>query len=297
MVEKSGNEALIFDRARLRNTGPRPTSKNKDFSFLDTWAVRQLETRLADVKRTFPSALLMGRAAQINAKPGQIENLIHMRFAKDEHKPDVLADEEFLPLREHSLDLVISLLNLHAVNDLPGTLIQIRRALKPDGMFLAVMFGGETLYELRQSLMQAELQLKNGVSPRVFPFADKPQMGALLQRAGFALPVVDSEIVTVTYKDMFGLIEDLRGMGERNIINNRSRTNPGKKFFMDAARSYADKFSDADGRIRASFEMIFLIGWAPHESQQKPLAPGSARSRLADALGAQEMKTAGKAAP
>jgi hypothetical protein len=136
--------------------------------------------------------------------------------------------------------------------------------------------------------MQAELTLKNGASPRVFPFADKQQAGALLQRAGFALPVVDSDILTVTYDTMFKLMHDLRGMGESNIIAARNRTNPGKAFFMEAARHYAERFSDPDGRIRASFEIIYMIGWAPHESQQKPLRPGSAKTRLAEALKTQE---------
>jgi SAM-dependent methyltransferase len=210
---------------------------------------------------------------------------------------NVIADEEFMPFADDSFDLITSTLNLHSVNDLPGALLQIKKSLKSDGLFLASLFGGETLFELRECLAAAEIELKGGISPRVFPFADKQQLGALLQRAGFNLPVVDSEIITVTYENIFGLLKDLRGMGERNIIRDRHRQNPGKALYMRAAEIYAQKYSEPDGRIRASFEIIFLLGWSPHESQQKPLRPGSATKRLSEALGAQEIKTGEKAAP
>jgi hypothetical protein len=153
------------------------------------------------------------------------------------------------------------------------------------------MFGGETLKELRNSLMNAELKTKGGLSPRVFPFADKQDMGALLQRAGYNLPVVDSDFVTVTYEHIFKLMKDLRGMGENNIIIERSKVNPGRALFFKAAELYHKEFAEEDGRIPATFEVIFLHGWAPHESQQKPLQPGSAQKRLADALNTQEIKT------
>jgi SAM-dependent methyltransferase len=216
----------------------------------------------------------------------QVRNLVSMDLTG---KADIYADEEFLPFADQSFDLVLSSLSLHTVNDLPGALLQIRNALKPDGLFLGAMLGGETLYELRQVLAEAEIVVRNGAAPRVFPFADKPQAGALLQRAGFNLPVIDSEIVTVTYENIFKLMRDLRMMGEGNAILKRDKTFPGKALFMEAARLYQEKFAESDGRIRATFEIIFMIGWAPHASQQKPLPRGSAQKSLAEHLGTSEI--------
>lgn len=255
----------VFDREILKRRLKRSASDFAQHDFLHQWTKKQTDERLRDIKRTFK--------AEHHIKPEHFDT-----------------EFEALNLEPDSLDLITSTLNLHSVNDLPGVLTQIKAALKADGLFLASMFGGETLYELRESLMHAELELKGGVSPRVFPFADKQQVGALLQRAGFALPVVDSEILTVTYDNMFKLMHDLRGMGESNIISERSRVNPGKAFFMRAAEYYAENFAEDDGRLPASFEIIFMIGWAPHESQQKPLKPGSAENRLADALSTEEIK-------
>ena len=260
----------IFDRDVLKQRLSRNATNFHQHAFLHEWVQKNIDERLDDIKRTFRARHSL-----------QSENLN--------------SEFEALGLQPESFDLITSTLNLHSVNDLPGVLHQIRTALKPDGLFLGAMFGGETLHELRESLMQAELALKGGVSPRVFPFADKQQAGALLQRAGFALPVVDSEILSVTYDNMFKLMHDLRGMGESNIITERSRTNPGKEFFMRAAQHYAENFSEDDGRIVASFEIIFMIGWAPHESQQQPLKPGSAENRLADALSTEEIKTGERA--
>lgn len=279
----------IFDR-QLRRKRRCP----EDNSFLARQSAAQLLDRLKDIKRDFPRALLIGKADPSLERAENIDSIICMSLKGG---GDLCADEEYLPFAEGSFDLVLSNLNLHAVNDLPGALIQIRRALKPDGVFLAAMYGGETLYELRQSLIHAETAVKGGMSPRVFPFADKPQMGALLQRAGFALPVIDSDVLTVTYKDIFALMHDLRRLGETNIIKKRSLRNPGKAFFAEAARYYQERFSDKNGQIMASFELIYMIGWAPHESQQKPLRPGSARKRLSDALDTDEIKTGEKARP
>jgi NADH dehydrogenase [ubiquinone] 1 alpha subcomplex assembly factor 5 len=207
---------------------------------------------------------------------------------------DVAADEDFFPFAPCSLNLVVSALNLHTVNDLPGALLQINKSLKPDGLFIAAIMGGETLFELRRCLEEAELELTGGVSPRVAPFADKPQMGDLLQRAGFSLPVVDSDIVTVSYNSIFSLMRDLRRMGEGNATVGRHKTFTPRSLFLRAGEIYAEKFADPDGRIRASFEIIFLIGWAPHTSQQKPLRPGSAKTRLAEFLGTEEIGTGEK---
>lgn len=270
-------DIIVFDRARRAARNPRD-------NFLADWCATQMADRLKDIKRNFPLALHISRgSAQWPDKGEKI-------FTMNSTSADLFADEESLPFKSGSLDLILCNFNLHVVNDLPGALIQIRRTLKPDGLFLAAMPGGDTLRELRESLMAAETDLKGGASPRVFPFANKRQMGALLQRAGFALPVIDSEIVTVTYSDMFALMRDLRNMGEGNVIARRRKIYPGREFFPRAAAHYAAHFGESDGRIRATFEIIFLIGWAPHESQQKPLAPGSAKTRLADVLESNEVK-------
>ncbi len=278
------NDIAIFDRKRLSINRARATN---DASFLRDWSAERLAERLSDVMREFPLALQIGAADRFShTKIGALFTMDLLPCG------DVIADEEFLPLRDSSLDLVVSNLVLHSVNDLPGALVQIRRALKDDGMFISAMLGGETLRELRASLAYAEAQLRDGISPRVFPFADKPQMGDLLGRAGFALPVVDSDILKVSYDNMFDLMRDIRAMGEGNIIAGRDKRYAGREFFMEAARYYQENFAakGEDGRIEASFEVIFLIGWAPHASQQQPLKPGSAEMRLADALETVERK-------
>ena len=208
--------------------------------------------------------------------------------------PFIAADEEALPFRDGALDLVVSALALHHVNDLPGTLVQIRRALKPDGLFVAALLGGETLTELRQAFAAAESDVEGGVSPRVAPFADLRELGALLQRAGFALPVTDVDRVTVRYDSIFGLMHDLRRMGATNALFDRRRAPLRRQTLMRAAEIYASRFSDADGRLRATFEIVWLLGWAPDPSQQQPLRPGSAKTRLADALGTHEISTGEK---
>jgi NADH dehydrogenase [ubiquinone] 1 alpha subcomplex assembly factor 5 len=285
----TGSQIEVFDRQLLKQKRARVAGLKKDYSFLSEWAASQLLSRLDDIKRSFPVTAEIGH---------EIDPQNIARLKKDGRITGFssidIDDHEHLPAQENSLDLALSVLNFHSINDLPGCLMQIRRALKPDGLMLAAMLGGETLYELRQSLLHAEMMLKGGASPRVFPFADKQQMGALLQRAGFALPVVDSDIVTVTYSDIFKLMHDLRGMGESNVIRERSRQNPGKEFFRESADYYHAHFSQADGTIKASFEVIFLAGWAPHESQQKPLRPGSAEKSLASALGTEEVSAGEK---
>ena len=197
-------------------------------------------------------------------------------------------DEERLRMGRAPYDLVTSVLALHAVNDLPGVLVQVRRALKPDGLFLAALFGGETLTELRQSLATAEIEVTGGISPRVAPFGDVRDLGGLLQRAGFALPVADVERTVVRYRDLSSLVRDLRAMGETNALVERSRKPMPRALWAAAAAHYAAHFADPDGKLRATFDIVYLTGWAPHESQQQPLKPGSAKTRLADALGTDE---------
>jgi SAM-dependent methyltransferase len=200
----------------------------------------------------------------------------------------VVGDEERLPFAGERFDLAASLLALQSVNDLPGALVQIRRALKPDGLFIGCLLGGSTLSELRQAFTQAEAEVEGGASPRVALFADVRDLGGLLQRAGFALPVADSEVVRVRYGDPFALLRDLRAMGLTNPLQDRRRTPLRRATLLRAAAIYAERFADPDGRLPATFELVWLSGWSPHESQQKPLRPGTARMRLADALGVKE---------
>jgi SAM-dependent methyltransferase len=190
---------------------------------------------------------------------------------------------------------VVSALSLQFVNDLPGALVQIRRVLKPDGLFVAALAGGDTLTELRQSFAAAESEIEGGLSPRVAPFGDVRDLGALLQRAGLALPVTDVDRITVRYDTAFALMHDLRRMGATNTLLDRRRVPLRRATLMRMAEIYAERFADADGRLRATFEIVWLSGWAPHPSQQQPLRPGSARARLADALGTQEISTGEKA--
>jgi SAM-dependent methyltransferase len=206
-----------------------------------------------------------------------------------------VADEETLPFRDGSLDLVVSALALQFVNDLPGALIQIRRALKPDGLFLAALIGGDSLAELRAAFAQAESEVEGGISPRVAPFADLRDLGALLQRAGLALPVTDIDRVTVRYASPLALMHDLRRMGATNVLTERRRKPLRRATLRRLFEIYAERFADPDGRIRATFEIVWLSGWAPHESQQQPLKPGSARARLADALRTTEIPAGEKA--
>ena len=207
----------------------------------------------------------------------------------------VAADEEALPFADGSLDLVVSALALQFVNDLPGTLVQIRRALKPDGLFLAALVGGDTLTELRQAFAAAEAEIEDGVSPRVAPFADLRDMGGLLQRAGFALPVTDVDRLTVRYASPLALMHDLRRMGASQCPGGPPPHAARSATLARMMEIYAERFADPDGRIRATFEIVWLSGWAPHASQQQPLRPGSARTRLADALGVNEMSAGEKA--
>ncbi|MFD1280020.1 methyltransferase domain-containing protein [Methylobacterium goesingense] len=263
--------------------------------FLLRRVVEDLDDRLGAVLRTFPTALdlatPMPLAADHLRASGRADQVLRLSSVLE--RGTVLADPEALPLRAQSLDLAVSLLALQHVNDLPGTLAQLRRALRPDGLFIGCLLGGRTLTELRQVLGQAESECEGGISPRVAPFAEVREMGSLLQRAGFALPVTDVETVTVRYPDPFALMRDLRAMGLTNVLTERRRTPLRRATLMRAATLYAERFSDPDGRLRASFEILWLSGWAPHESQQKPLKPGTAQARLADALGTTERKPEG----
>jgi SAM-dependent methyltransferase len=290
----------IFDRALLRQRRRRAAALGPA-TFLLNRVADDLAERLATVLRRFDLAVDLGTPG------GAVRNALARlesvgRIVAADVMPDttrgeifVAADEEALPFGDATLDLVVSALALQFVNDLPGVLVQIRRALKPDGLFLAALIGGETLTELRQSFAEAESDIEGGVSPRVAPFADLRDLGALLQRAGFALPVTDVDRVTVRYDSVFGLMHDLRHMGATNALIARRRTPLKRATLQRLAEIYAERFADDDGRLRATFEIVWLSGWAPHPDQQQPLKPGSAKARLADALGTREISTGEKA--
>lgn len=278
----------IFDRALLRARLRRAGQLGAESFLIDRVAADMAE-RLSAVLRQFDHGADVGTPSdavrRALAATGKVTSVAAV----------AIGDDEALDLAAGSLDLAVSALALQFANDLPGLLIQLRRALKPDGLLLAALAGGDTLIELRQSFAAAESEMEGGLSPRVAPFADVRDMGALLQRAGFALPVVDSERLTVRYDTAFALMQDLRRMGATNILRERRRAPLKRSTLLRMAEIYAGRFADPDGRLRATFEIVWLSGWAPHESQQKPLRPGSARARLADALGTKEVPAGDKA--
>jgi len=282
-----------FDRVQLRRRRDRAAANFNSHSFLLDEVALRLTERLDDIKRHFPLAVDLGchdgrLANNLSGRSG-IERLIQcdiscamVRAVKGPYR--VVADEEWLPFAGERLDLVVSALSLHWVNDLPGTLIQIRRALRPDGLFLAAMLGGDSLTELRQALVRGESDLQGGISPRIAPLAEIRDLGALLQRAGFALPVVDSDTISVTYPDALALMRDLRGMGESNMLRARQRHFTRRSTMLAAAEHYREMFGDEAGRIPATFQILYLAGWSPHASQQQALKPGSGELNLAEAL-------------
>lgn len=280
----------IFDTGLAARRKLRALNGEAPAYFLLERVAEDLGERLAPVDRRFEQAVTIGavtpHAGQALAMSGKVRSVRDI-----EHDPKAvpaapteIVDEEDLRLEAGSIDLAVSLLALHEVNDLPGILVQICRALRPDGLFLAAFAGHGTLGELRESLLAAETEITGGAAPRVYPFAEVRDAGALLQRAGFALPVADVETLTVRYASMFDLMRDLRGMGATNSLLERSRRPLRRDILVRAAEIYATRFADPDGRVRATFSIIWMSGWAPHESQQKPLARGSATVSLAQIL-------------
>src|SRR5665647_3681290 len=267
---------ILFDRTLLRARQQR--ALRAPATFLLERIAEDAAERLQAVLREFKSA------ADIGTPGDQLRNALAGRFGQLARidLPDI--ESEPLALQPEQLDLAVSALALQFVNDLPGVLAQIRRALKPDGFLLAAMIGGDTLTELRQSFAAAEAELEGGVSPRVAPSADLRDVGALLQRAKFALPVTDVGRVVVRYASAFALMADLRRMGATNVLVERRRNPTRRATLVRMAQIYGERFADSDGRIRATFDVIWLSGWAPHESQQKPLKPGSAKASLAEAV-------------
>ena len=298
----------VFDRRLVRRHRDRAAGDFGHHDFLVREVAERLAERLNDVTRAFPRALDLGchngaLAAALGDR-GAVETLIQSdlsaamaHLAAANGRPTLVADEELLPFAPESFDLVMSVLSLHWVNDLPGTLIQIGRCLTPDGLFLAALLGGETLGQLRAALLQAESEVEGGASPRISPFLDLRDAGALLQRAGFALPVADRDVITVDYPDALTLMADLRAMGEANALEDRRRTPSRRATLLRAAALYQELFARDDGRLPATFDIIYLTAWAPHASQPKPLRPGSAAHSLAEALDTREIPAGDKVGP
>lgn len=283
---------ILFDENLIARRRERAYARRAgDADFLLDLAAGEMADRISVVERQFAHAVELHGATGITARralaTGKIETIERFETNKifaDPGETIGIAALDDVPLEPSSANLVLSPMSLHTANDLPGMLVRIRRALKPDGLFLAAIPGAGTLAELRDVLLETEAEMTGGASPRVIPFADVRDIGALLQRAGFTLPVVDAETYTVRYDSIFPLMRDIRAMGMANPLVGRSRQPLGRGFFLKAAEIYAERHADPDGRIRASFSIIYVSGWAPHESQRPALKPGSAKVRLADVL-------------
>ena len=285
---KSPDGLLMFDLPAVALHRRRAVARYGEHDFLAREVGTRLVERLDDTKRDFPLAAAFGWHGPVLESAlgnrGGVERLI--RCGADPVSPGtgVLSEAEALPFAAGSIDLALSLLDWHWINDLPGLLVQIRRALRPDGLLLGAMLGGDTLHELRGALLQAEEEVEGGISPRVSAFADVADLGGLLQRAGFALPVVDVDTITVTYADAFALMRDLRGMGEANAMAGRRRAFSRRETLLRAAALYSEQHGQADGRIPATFQVLYMTAWCPHPEQPKPAKRGSARQSLASAL-------------
>lgn len=298
-------EIEVFDRRAVRRHRERAAADFAAHDFLFREAGERLGDRLSDVRRSFPLALDLGchdgLLAHVLAGRGGVENWISadlaLGLALRASGFRVVADAEFLPFAPASLDLVASVLSLHWVNDLPGALLQIQRALKPDGLFLASLFGPDTLADLRRAWLEAEAEYEGGASPHVSPFITVADAGRLMQRAGFALPVVDRDWIEVSYGEALKLMRDLRGMGESNALIGRRKGFARRATFARVLERFAQLSRGDDGRLTVRFEIVTLTGWRPHPAQQQPLRPGSAETRLADALGVAEHPAGDKADP
>ncbi|SON57344.1 Malonyl-CoA O-methyltransferase BioC [Hartmannibacter diazotrophicus] len=289
----------LFDRSAIASRRRRVIAAgDRDKAFLLDLVAEDITERLMTVTRDFPLALAIGgptdalaRALEAAPRVGRVVRAdVFAAGPAGEHPADVVLDDEYLPFANERFDLIVSGLSLQFVNDLPGALVQIRRALKPDGLFLGVLAGGDSLTELRDALAAAEVEQTGGLSPRIAPMSEVRDMGGLLQRAGFALPVADQDRLTLRYATPFDLMRELKDMGASNALADRRRSLTSPGLMMRAAELYAERHGDPDGRVRATICLVSISGWAPHESQQKPLRPGSAKTRLADALGTSETK-------
>jgi len=292
----------VFDRRAVRRNRDRAAAAWDDHDFLVAAAAEQLLERLSEVRRDFPLVLelgchggtlaprLLGQNAVERVVQCDLAPRMACRAARN-GQPAVAVDAEALTFPPGTFDLVVSLLDLQWVNDLPGALLQVRQCLKPDGFFLAALFGGDTLHELRTALMLAELEISGGAAPRVSAFAGLRDIAGLLQRAGFALPLADRDVLTVSYREPLKLLRDLRGMGAANALAERSRHGLRRSVLLRALEIYAERFSRPDGSLSATFEIYWAAGWSPHAEQPRALRPGSAHHRLAAALGGEEQGT------
>ncbi len=275
----------IFDKKQRARQRQRAKAGFTQADFLFRRAGEQLLDRLDDITRTFPTAIDLtshsGVLREMLAGRGGIETLIETDIIPP---AAIMCDEELLPFAPASIDLIMSNLSLHHVNDIPGALTQMQRSLKPDGLLLATLFGGHTLHELRESFTAVEMEMSGGATPHISPFVDVRDAGNLLGRAGFALPVADSEMLTVTYENAFALMHDLRQMGEGNLLADRRKTCTSRQLFLSVAEHYQQHSSDAEGRISATFELVTLTAWAPHTNQQKPAKRGSGKVHFGEVL-------------
>jgi len=298
------SDQALFDRTLLRRRRARFAHEIAEREALIAHVAREIAERVSLMLREFPLALdlgayhgLLGQAVAALPSVGEVVYAESaFAYAAQCPRPALVCDEDLLPFKDASLNLIVSGLALHRVNDLPGSLIQIRRALAPDGLFMAAALGARALIELREVLIEAEGEITGGASPRVSPFGDVSTYGALLQRAGFALPVADSETLTVTYPSPRALMREVRALGGGNVLTARSKAPLPRRTLQHAEELYRARYGTPDGKVTATFEFVFMSGWAPHESQQKPLKPGSAQARLADALHTTERPAGDKAA-
>lgn len=287
----------VFDRKSVKKHKNRAANNFSSFSFLKQRFAEDLADRLEVIPRPFPYLLDLGchsgevfneisKRADISKRVGHvIGSDLSIKFVKQSGHTSLVADEEVLPFKPNSFDAVLSCLSLHWVNDLPGTLVQIRNALIPDGLFIGQLLGGRTLHELRTCLIEAETEIRGGAAMRVSPFADVQDISSLLQRAGFVMPVADTETVTVRYSNPISLFQDLRGMGEAaSPVNAEQQPNLTKNIFFRAIEIYSEKFSDPDGKFLATFEVVTASGWSPGPDQPSPLKRGSAKASLTEAL-------------
>jgi NADH dehydrogenase [ubiquinone] 1 alpha subcomplex assembly factor 5 len=303
MSERTSDDGALFDRSLLRKRRSRFAHEVGEREFLLAHVAREIAERIEIMLRDFPRALDLGAYHGLLGRTvGALPSVGDMIYAESAYayaaqcpRPALVCDEDLLPFKDGSLNLVVSGLALHRVNDLPGSLIQIRRALAPDGLFMAAALGAGALIELRTALLEAEGETTGGASPRVSPFGDVRAYGGLLQRAGFALPVVDTEVLTAVYPGPRDLMREVRALGGGNVLTARSRAPLPRRTLERAEEIYRERHGTPDGKITATFEFVFMSGWAPHESQQQPLKPGSAAQRLADALHTEEHAAGDKA--
>lgn len=301
-VDAGSGASAPFDRTLLNTRRRRVAGRAAEHDFLLLRVADDLADRLDIIKRTFAIAANIGaHHGVLSRRLRKIQNvglMVDVEVVSELlaacEGPQILADDELLPFGDATLDLVVSGLSLQHVNDLPGTLVQIRRSLKPDGLFLASLLGGSTLGELGSAWLAAEAEITGGASPRVAPAIDLRDLGSLLQRAGFALPVVDSDVVQVAYASPLALMKDIKAMGASNVLNARRRSLTRRDVLARAAQIYEERHARADGRVLATFEILTVTAWAPDPSQQKPLKPGSAAMRIADALGTNEQPAGNK---